>query len=226
MLKFAIVDTEKNAKQIVFEFIRVFKAEVTFVYFGKISELIKYDRLDDFDVFVLSEAYNNLRVSRAIDLYRSGTCVVYCGEDVRESLYNTYSKVFYLSMHALSNDMNNIYNHLEKGLKRNKKYRISYGGIDVNVRMNDIYYVTKEDKFVIFHTKLGEFNKRTNIADVAEELQSYDFIRINKAIIVNFEYIYKIDGDCVELHNKVSLPIAKKRKFSVVKEIRKRVYNS
>ena len=73
----------------------------------------------------------------------------------------------------------------------------AYNNVEIPLRIADILYIEKEDKFLVYHTKRGEFRERKR-------------------------HITQMTPDTVYLQ-KIKLPIARARKNEVSEQIRKYV---
>ncbi len=223
MLKIAIVEKENYAKDIVFHLSKIIKEKFCFAYYEKISDLVKDKKKKEYDLLILNEAYNNIRVSSALELSTHNASVIYCQEEDSSNKPSSYSKVFHINVCRYKEELNRISMPLENSLKRSTEFYFSYNGVKVKLRYRDIYYIEKQDKNLIYYTTKGEFTKRGNVTETSMQLEQYDFIRIHSGLIVNFEYIYRIEGYELELHNKKILSISRTRKSSLEAFIRKKV---
>ena len=97
-------------------------------------------------------------------------------------------------------------------LSKHKEYLFSYNGLSVKLKYQDIIYIEKDEKNLVYHTKKGLFYERCSIAQKAEEMEAFDIIRINSGILVNYEYIFRIMQDEVELLDHTKLPISRARR--------------
>lgn len=220
MLKIAIIEKEQFAKDAIFALQKIVKDEFSFVYYEKISEFIKLNKTDSFDVIILNEAYNNIRVSDALNYQKSNTVIIYCSEEEVHNEHAMYSRIFTIYKKEYQKDLLRLQTLLEERLNKHKEYLFSYNGVSIKLKYHDIYYIEKEDKYLVYHTKKGNFYERGTITTKSEELANFDFIRIHSGIIVNYEYIFKIDSEDIELQDHTILPISRARKSSVLKFIR------
>ena len=94
MLRIAIVEKEEFAKDVIFELQRVIQDEFAFFYFEKISQLVKSPRLKEYDIIVLNEAYNNLRVTEALDYQKNNTLIIYCSDEEYDEYFSSMGRVF------------------------------------------------------------------------------------------------------------------------------------
>lgn len=220
MLRIAIVEKEENAKNIIFTLSKVIDDEFSFVHFDKISEFIRNQEKNSYDIIVLSESYNNVRVTEALNYQKNNVIIIYCGKENHQKNYLPYTRIFEINLSSYQEDLIRLKPYLDERLNKHKEYLFSYNGVIIRMKYHDIYYIEKEDKDLLYYTKKGTFKERGSIAKKSEELKKYDFIRINSGIIVNYEYIFQICGDDIELNNHVMLPISRSRKPLVMKFIR------
>jgi len=212
MLRIAIVEKETFAKDVIFELQRVLKDEFAFFYFEKISQLVKSPQLKEYDIIILNEAYNNLRVTDALDYQKNNTLIIYCTEEEGYDSFTAMGRVFRIYKEKYKQDLRKISDALNERLSKHKEYLFSYNGLSVKLKYQDIIYIEKDEKNLVYHTKKGLFYERCSIAQKAEEMEAYDIIRINSGILVNYEYIFRIMQDEVELLDHTKLPISRARR--------------
>ncbi|OCN06270.1 hypothetical protein A4S06_00715 [Erysipelotrichaceae bacterium MTC7] len=219
MLKVAIVEQEKIAKDIIFLLPKILSDEFTFSYFEKIIDLVKEDT-GQYDVVILNEAYNNVRITSALNFDKSNSVYIYLCQDGYESESVNYGRIFRIKRGDFENELFRIKDMINIRLRKHNEYLFSYNGITLKLKYHDIYYILKEEKNLVYYTKRGEFYERGSMNKKSEEFEPYDFVRVNSGILVNYEYIFRIEGDEVELHNHVRLPISRSRKPKLLRYIR------
>ena len=176
--------------------------------------------MQEYDIIILNEAYNNLRVTEALEYQKSNTLIIYCSEEDDKEYFSAMGRVFRIYKKRFKKDIGNIAPALNERLSKHKEYLFSYNGINVKLKYQDIIYIEKEEKNLIFHTKKGLFYERSSISEKAKEMEPYDIIRINSGILVNYEYIYSIAADEIELIDHTLLPVSRARKNHVAKFVR------
>lgn len=222
MLKIAIIEEERFAKDFIFELQRVLREEFSFAYFSKISEFIKTGKTKEYDIIVLNESFNNIRVTDALEYQKSNSVIIYCAEEQINRSLAPYARIFSIEKKEYKRDLKKIEKLLEERMSKHKEYLLSYNGVTIKLKYHDIYYIEKEDKNLVYHTKKGCFYERGSIARKSDELIDYDFIRINSGILVNYDYIFKVSSDDIELIDHTVLPISRSRKSMVAKYIREK----
>ncbi|MDF9837810.1 MULTISPECIES: LytTR family DNA-binding domain-containing protein [unclassified Breznakia] len=221
MLKIVIVEQEKIAKDAIFMMRKILKEDFTFVFYEKIVDLVK-DPTKDYDVIILNEAYNNVRITSALNFEKTNSIFIYLCHDGYANVNNLYGRVFSIHRENLENELMDLQDLINSRLLKHSEYLFSYNGITLRLKFHDIYYIEKEDKNLIYYTKKGEFYERGSVTKKAHEFEEYDFVRINSGILVNYEYIFKIEGDELELNNHMRLPISRSRKPKLLEFIRKK----
>lgn len=219
MLRIAIVEREAVAKDIIFELAKIMgELEWSFVHFTKISAFAKADEKNHFDMVFFNENFHSDRVSASFVEHSPRRIVIYCMSKLDASMKEDYrtGRILYIDMHQIKCEMQRIAKHILSLLQSHEEYLLAYNNVYIALRMQDIYYIEKCDKQLIYHTKKGEFRERKTIGEADQFFSTYDFLRIHASYLVNVQYIIKIEQDIVELENHESLPIARARKKFVI----------
>jgi len=86
----------------------------------------------------------------------------------------------------LSKDIRNLARRIEqydsyiRGMDSERQYRI---------RINDMYYAESVDKKTFIYTKTEVFRCELRLYELLEKVESFDFVQISKACIVNIDVI-------------------------------------
>jgi len=219
MLRVVIVEQEGIAKDVIFLLRKVLNEEFTFTYYEKIIDLVK-DSNKAYDIVILNEAYNNIRITSALEFDKTNSVFIYLCHEGYADMHNAYGRVFRIHRENVENELIEMKDCINSRLQKHQEYLFSYNGVTVKLKFHDIYYIEKEEKNLIYYTKKGEFYERGSIANKEKEFEKYDFIRINSGILVNYEYIFQINGEELELHNHKRLPISRSRKPKLFEYIR------
>ncbi|MFV0381183.1 MAG: LytTR family DNA-binding domain-containing protein [Breznakia sp.] len=219
MLRIVIVEDEEIAKAVIFALRKVLQLEFSFTHYTKIIDFIKANDFA-YDMIILDEGFNNVRVHSALCYTNTKAIFMYLCET--QYLYDNqpHGRYFWVDKQNTSQDMEGLKNILRKRLQQHDVYALSYNGVSMQLKYYDIYYVEKEGKNLIYHTKKGNFYERASIGKKVKNFIAADFIQIHRSILVNFEYVFKVDEDYVELHNHEKLPLARSRKKHLTERIR------
>lgn len=215
MLRIAIVEKESFAKDVIFELQHLIQDEFSFFYFEKISQLIKSSKLSEYDIIILNEAYNNLRVTDALNYQKNNALIVYCSDEEGNQYFSSIGRVFRIYKQRYHEDLKRIAPVLNDQLIKHKEYLFSYNGVKIRLKYKDIVYIIKEEKNLIYHTKKGLFYERCSMSEKEKEMEPYGIIRVNNGILINYEYIFKVTNEEVELIDNTILPISRSRKMYI-----------
>lgn len=95
--------------------------------------------------------------------------------------------------------------------KNHKLERIAY---------EDIYYIKKDEKYILLVHKHGISRDRKTIAEFIESVKSYDsFIGVDRSYVVNVLHVMSLKNQQIILRNGDVIPISKPKLSYVKKEI-------
>lgn len=115
-----------------------------------------------------------------------------------------------------------LFDLVEKIKKNKKKFRVVGGNIDKGVlNFEDIICVVKEKsaKYIRFQTKYGTYRERKTLESVMKELNSEEFILVERGIIVNMKHVVRLKGNTIFLDNDEQIIVSGARMANVKKEI-------
>lgn len=220
MLRIAILEREQTAKDIIFEIAKVMEdVEWTFAHFTKISAFAKADEKNHFDMVFFNEKFHSERVSASFVKNQPKRIVIYCMNTLEPYMKDDYQaeRILYIDAHHIKQEITRVAAHIQSLLRSHEEYLLTYNNVSIPLRMQDIYYIEKCEKLLIYHTKRGEFRERRTMRTAEAYFSSYDFLRIHASYLVNMQHIIRIEQELLELDNHEILPIARARKKHIVK---------
>lgn len=218
MLRIAILEKEQTAKDIIFECAKILgEWEWTFVHFTRISEFARADERQKFDCLILNEIFRTPRISASFIEKQSGRIVIYCMEELSAAMQGIDNgRIIYINRKEIKQEMHRIQAQLLSLLQSRKEYLLSYANLLVPLQIQNIYYIEKSEKNLLYHTSKGIFKERKTMLQAEKSFADYDFIRIHASFLVNVAHISKITREMLELDNQEQLPIARARKKEVI----------
>ena len=214
MIRIAILEHEKETKDIVFILARLFKdTDWLFRHYFKASQLARTMKEEEYQVFIFDEMFKSPRLESvfvhdnpdAVFLYICDDPVRICANDQRE-------RVFYIDRSDLAGDLQRLAPQIREQCVQSEVYTLIYDGTHVNIPYQDIYYLEKLEKMVYFHTRMGTFHKRVNMSELEELFAPYGFLRVHVSYLVNRKHIQSWDKADVILTNREVIPLSRSQK--------------
>lgn len=221
MLKVVIVEQDQVAKDVIFLLQDILKEAFTFTHYEKIVDLIRENNRS-YDIIILNGEYDSDRITNALDFKKTNSVYIYITNKKKMAPIDTYCRVFYINRNEYKECLLKQKDCINTCLMSHQEYLFSYNGVTVHLKFHDIFYLVKANKDLIYYTRKGVFMERGSIREKEEEFKVYGFIRVNAGTLVNYDYIFKIDGDELEMNNHEHLLISRSRKASLVSFVRKR----
>lgn len=218
MLRIAILEKEQKAKDIIFECAKMLgEWEWTFAHFTKISEFAHADEKQRFDCLIMNELFHTPRISASFVEAYPARIVIYCMDHLTDTMkIPTNGRIFYIDRNQIKPEMKRIKAHFLSLLQSRKEYLLSYANLLVPIQIQDIYYIEKSEKKLIYHTRKGLFKERKTMAQAEQNFLPYDFIRIHAGLLVNVAHVTQITKEAMVLSNQEELPIARARRKAVI----------
>lgn len=225
MIRIGILEHEKETKDIVFALAKVFDGmDWTFRHFYKASQLAKASQNTEFQIFIFDEMFKTPRFESVFVHDHPNAVIIYlCTDPKNVKQEDCRSRIFYLAKANLYDQVQAIAESLLAQVQQADLYMLNYDGVCVNLPYEDIYYLEKMDKMVYFHTKKGEFHKRTNMSDLEKIFSKYGFLRIHVSYIVNEKHITAWFNDAVELNDSIRIPMSRAQKRKILAERKSKV---
>lgn len=223
MLRVAIVDSEEVAKDIMFELALLLeKQEWSFQYFNKISKLAKVEQEKEFQIIIFHEKFEQPRITQSFVLNKPQRIIIYTKNELNEAEREVlpFARIFYIQRKEIKKELGRIAPYIERLLKNQEEYIFSYNNLKVPLKVNDIFYIEKDGKYIIYHTKRGEFRERKSMKEAFVQFQQYHFLWIHSSYLVNLQYVTQIETNSIVLL-KERLPIARGRMAEIMDSVRK-----
>ncbi|UNT95540.1 LytTR family DNA-binding domain-containing protein [Allobaculum mucilyticum] len=214
MIRIAILEHEKETKDIVFLLAEFFKTtDWTFRHFYKASDLARAMKEEKYQIFFFDEMFDTPRLESVFVHDNPTAMVVYLyGDPQPRRAGETSNRIFYLSKSHLVEDLKAIESDLKTQAAQKEVYSLVYQGVKIDIPVEDIFYLEKVGKNVHFHTRKGEFHRRLNLTDLDAEFERYGFLRVHISYLVNGKYLTGIYKDEVELNHSMRVPLSRAQK--------------
>lgn len=114
---------------------------------------------------------------------------------------------------------------LDNEQNKRKKIMIKTRDGECFLHIQDIIYISAEDKYAVIYTQNQHYVSDCSLKDYEEQLTPYGFFRIHRKHLINMYHHKTINGSNIVLSSGISLPISKRkitiyrnRLFSSLKE--------
>ncbi|WP_075877335.1 LytR/AlgR family response regulator transcription factor [Merdibacter massiliensis] len=210
MIKFALLENERTAKDIIYALGQLlFDREWLFRCYLKASELAVAQQKEHFDVVILNEKFANARIESVFVKPFEDRIIIYVDHGSFNAVEDERHQTFSISADKIYEDLSAISEKMFHRLAGKEEYVFSYNKVRVILNINDIYYLSKEEKLVCFHTRRGLFSERASMNDMENKFAPYGFQRIHASFLVNMHHVFGVDGDMVLMDQQDRLPLSR-----------------
>ena len=104
---------------------------------------------------------------------------------------------------------------IERIQQYNKEFVVKIKGQLIRIKYQNILYVEVNKHKIKIHLKEEILEYRGNLSDVEKQFLENNFIKINSGCLANFEWIFKIQNNELQLKNGELLVISRSNKKNV-----------
>ncbi len=228
MIRIAILEYEKETKEIAFALSRLFSdVDWVFRHYWKASLLARACQDEAYQVFFFDEMFRSPRLESVFVEGHPEALFVYVCQEIEDlEQEDQRGRVFYIRKSRIAQDLERISEALRGQSLQQDQYALQYGGVHVELAYEDILYLEKVDKMVYFYTRKGTFHKRCNMVDLEKEFCRYGFVRVHVSYMVNEKHILNWGRDSVELTGHLSVPVSRSQRRRLRKEKKEARENS
>lgn len=167
------------------------------------------------------EMMNGVEVGKRIrnELFNESTQIIYISG--KESYAMELFKVRPLDFIIKPLDYEKIKDVFKLALRLIKKtegiFQYKFEHSIYNLLIKDILYFTSENRLVKIHTVSGINEFYGTLNDTYDKVREFNFIRIHKSYLINYNHIIKLQYDQVTMTNNEILPISQANRKKVRK---------
>ncbi len=222
ILKIAIVDDDmiflEKLQQITQNFFAKRKVIITIDVFQshrlllyELSEGTYYD-LFLLDIEIKGSDINGMSTAKRIREINKSAILIFITSHMKYTLDAFKVSAFrYLPKHNLEVGLEEALNNsLEEFKEREKKfYLIETITKYIKLYYANIYYIYKVGKYSIIVSEIGEYKVRKSLNTVYNELQSEEFIFIERGYIANIIHIDRMENEKIFMDNNIILKVGR-----------------
>lgn len=208
MFRIAIVETDTISKDLLFEIGKILQDyDWTFSCFPSIMDFFKKEKCTTFDVVILHEQYQTNRIYESLIKHKTYQ-VIFTYDHV---IHQLFPDVSYLSRKNISSQTSYLKDLILPIIKRQEPSFMFDREISFMIKPDDIQYIEKQDKLLIFHTSRGELKSRGNMIDMVSYYKEFDFIQTHVSYLVNMQFIFGLDHYEIIMKDYTRIPISRHR---------------
>lgn len=210
MIRIAVLENESIAKEIIYALGMLLKdREWLFRCYLKASELAAAQQQERFDIVILHEKFHNPRAESVFVKPYEDRILLYVDHGTLGTLKDDRRRMFVLHAADAAKELDLLSEKLFHRLLGKEEYVFSYNKVKVILNINDIYYLSKEEKLVCFHTRRGLFSERASMNEMEKRFAPYGFQRIHASFLVNMHHVFGVEGDLVLMDQQERLPLSR-----------------
>lgn len=178
------------------------------------KELLSDIEEEEFDIFLLDMELpdgNGLETARAVKRKQEKAVIIFVTNYVEYAVEAFEVNAFrYIPKKLLKEKLPEAYEAVRKRIEQRTE---SYFIIQTETRLekipkDQIYYMTKEKKYVNIIHKAGQSRIRASLDQVQKSLDSDCFLRIDKGCVVNIEHVMSLEKYQVRMRNGIELTVS------------------
>ena len=222
-MKFAIVDDEKKATDLLEKYVKEY-AEKTSVEFQSVVFHNPSDFLEtysgDYDLVFMDvemPGLNGIETARELRRMDADVVLIFITNMAQYAIHGYEVEAIDYVLKPLSYADFSL--KLQKALRyitRNQDAKITITTKDgiVQFLVSDIHYVEVTRHYLVYHTSREAYTARGVMKDVEEQLSEHHFMRCNHGCLVNLKYVQSISGNEINVAGEhLSISRGKKADF-------------
>lgn len=231
MLKIAVLDDQELYLETIEVITRnsMLEQGISYEIFTYISsEDLLYDVEEDnkYDIYLLDvelPTTSGLEVARKIREKYYDPIIIYITNYVEYAIEGYEANAYrYIPKKMLEKKLPEAYASIYPNIENKKKvfYIIEKNHKLERIAYEDIYYIKKDEKYILIVHKHGISRDRKTIAKFMESVKSYDsFIGVDRSYAVNILHVMSLKDQQIILRNGDMIPVSKPKLSYVKKEI-------
>ena len=211
MIRIAVLEDANTAKEIIYALgLLLHEHEWLFRCYLKASELAVAQQQERFDIVILHERFCNPRVESVFVKPYEDRVILYVDHGTLTPPKDERRQVFIMQAEqSILTQLQQLSGKLFYRLLGKEEYVFSYNKVKVILSVNDIYYLSKEERLVCFHTRRGLFSERASMNEMERRFAPYGFQRIHTSFLVNMHHVFGVEGDMVLMDQQDRLPLSR-----------------
>lgn len=117
----------------------------------------------------------------------------------------------YLLKPLTQTSVEKVMDEIRREFSENKSIKLKLSGFEKPICLEDIVYISAEDKYAIIYTADGHITARDSLGELERELEEHGFFRIHRKYLVNMRYHRELCRGKLILSDGNVLPVSRRR---------------
>lgn len=204
------------------------------VYGNGISLLDELENNRNYDIYFLDiemPSIDGLTLAQRVKKLEEDACIIFITSYEKYAVPSYKLRAhYYILKEEYREELNVILSRIwkeqkEEGTRKEKEYYMIRNDIRAHrIRFDDIWYLTKEKKYTVFHCKKDDYKERKSIENVQQNLPVDRFIFIDRGCVVNLRYVSEVRNLAITLstcEGDIVLPISRRLNADVKEKLAK-----
>ncbi|MDE5778886.1 MAG: LytTR family DNA-binding domain-containing protein [Lachnospiraceae bacterium] len=155
---------------------------------------------------------NGITLGKQIRKMNTDVFLVFITSYIEYAVKGYEANAFRYMLKPLSQEvMRNLLMDIRKEYSKKKKITLKTRDGEVLLPLQELIYISAEDKYTILHTKSQHYISDYSLKKYEEQLKEYGFFRIYRKYLVNLYHHKGMQDGKVVLSQDYRLPVSKKR---------------
>lgn len=230
-MKVAIVDDEREMRDILTEYIQRFSRESEIemeptVFTSGIQFLENYKLIFDIIIFDIDmPGLNGIDTARKLREIDQNVVIIFVTNIAQYAImgYEVDAVDYIMKPISYFDFSMKFHRTVSKAVqKREHLLQIETAEGIRKLRVSSLVYIEVLSHYLYYHTTKRDYKARGNISDIEKELIKYNFVRIHRSYIINLKYVNKVLSKEVTVLGKI-FPVGRNYKDSLKEEYLKYV---
>lgn len=155
---------------------------------------------------------DGIQIGKKIRELAPEICLVFVTAYAEYAVQGYEARAFrYLLKPVTETDLQKLFGEMKAEANKLKRILVKTRQGERHLLLQEIIYISAEDKYSVVYTRDGHYISDTSLADYETRLAEWGFFRIHRKYLLNLHFQKGIEQGKILLTNKEQLPISKRR---------------
>lgn len=155
---------------------------------------------------------NGIHIGKKIKEMSPEICLVFVTAYVEYAVQGYEANAFrYLLKPVTKEALEKLFGDIKVQSDKKKKLLVKTRQGELQIFLQDILYISAEDKYTVIYTREGHYISDASLTDYEKRLENKGFFRIHRKYLLNLYHQKGLEGGKVLLTDGQTLPVSKQR---------------